>query len=173
VFLLLVINSVTYSTPKDNECVISSACGRMPGRCCRSPAPSTFQPICKQPHLNIDDSHVVILADLDRAGTHRKISEQVVNVTQQFVGPGYTGGISLLLLQPSNYHPHREGQDTVILYCRTLTVLDEGLRAVTCGSMGSGSPAVSLIDSAHISAQMMASQTSIIRHASIGYSCHS
>jgi hypothetical protein len=107
-----------------------------------------FKPICEQPHLNINNSHAVLLAELGRASTHREISEPEVSVTQQFAGPGYTGGISFLLLQPSNHHPYWEGQDTVILDCATLTVLDEGLKSVTCGSMGLGSPAVSLIDSA-------------------------
>ncbi|KAL5040970.1 hypothetical protein BDW71DRAFT_201739 [Aspergillus fruticulosus] len=107
-----------------------------------------FNPICKQPRLSINDNHAVLLVELGRASTHGKISWQEVNVTQQFVGPGYSGGIAFILQQPSNFHPYWEGQGSVILSCRTFTVINEALRAVTCGSMELGSPAVSLFDSA-------------------------
>jgi hypothetical protein len=90
----------------------------------------------------------VQLAELGRVSSHGEISEQEVNVTQQFVGPGYNGGILSVLQQPSNYHPYWKGQDSVILSCETFALMNEALRAVTCGYMGLGSPAVSLVDSA-------------------------
>jgi hypothetical protein len=46
--------------------------------------------------------------------THRIISEHEINVMKQFLGPGYTGGITLILLQPSNHHPYWEGFDSVV-----------------------------------------------------------
>jgi hypothetical protein len=95
-----------------------------------------------------DERHEVLLAELGRASTHRKISEQEVNVKQQLVGPRYSGGIIFVLQQPSNFHPYRAGQGSVILSHGTLAVVNEAPGAVTCGSMGQGSQTVSQVDSA-------------------------
>jgi hypothetical protein len=92
-----------------------------------------FKPIYKQPRLNIDSSHAVQLAELGWASSHREISEQEVNVTQQFIGPGYNGGILSILQQPLNYHLYWKGQDSVILSCKTFALINKAPRAVTCG----------------------------------------
>lgn len=105
-----------------------------------------FRPI--SPRLNIVGRHGQQLAELARVSTHRIISEHEINVMNQFLGPRYTGGITLILLQPSNYHPYREGFDSVVLNCLTFTFMNEGFRAASCGSIGLGSPPLSLVDSA-------------------------
>ncbi|KAB8213652.1 hypothetical protein BDV33DRAFT_184336 [Aspergillus novoparasiticus] len=107
-----------------------------------------FKPIYKQPRLNIDEKHSLYLATLAQTSTHRDITEPEINVTQQFFGPRFIGGITVILIQPSNFHPYWEGFDSVIQNCRTHSFLDEGFRAVTCGSIGLGNGVLSIIDSA-------------------------
>lgn len=107
-----------------------------------------FKPIHKQVQFNVNGNHGRYLTELAKTSAHRIISEHEINVTQQFLGPEFTGGITVVLLQPSNFHPYWEGLDSVIQNCRTFSFLDEDFRAVTCGSIGLDSKLLSVVDSA-------------------------
>ena len=107
-----------------------------------------FKPVHKQIRFDVNGNHGRYLTELAVISTHRTISKHEIEVTQQFLGPECTGGVAVVLLQPSNFHPYWEGQDSVVRNCRTFSFLDEGFRAVTCGSIGLDSQMLSIVDSA-------------------------
>lgn len=59
---------------------------------------------------------------------NHRISDEEVDCTRQLAGPFSRGGLLILLIEPREHHPWQTGIHRVILDCRTLRALEEGVR---------------------------------------------
>jgi hypothetical protein len=73
------------------------------------------------------------------------ITEHELEVTEALAGPFTQGGLLIVLLEPRIYHPWKNGVYSVIQDCRSLRVMDEGLKFVSQGLL-SLTNGVSLLD---------------------------
>jgi hypothetical protein len=107
-----------------------------------------FKPVCKTARLDIGGNHGLCLDEITSVNTQRTIHEPEVRITCRFFNYGWSGGITVILLQPSNFHPYWKGFRSVIEDCPTYCFLDEGFKAVTCGTSRLGDGSLSIVDSA-------------------------
>lgn len=107
-----------------------------------------FKPITKRASRDICGDPGLFLDHLTEVNTRRTIPRAEVHTTRRFFNSGWSGGITVILLQPSNSHPYQKGFSSVIEECPTYRFLNEGFKAVTCGALRLGDGTLSIIDSA-------------------------
>lgn len=106
-----------------------------------------FKPITKRARPDIG-SPGLRLDHLTKVNPQRIISEAEVRITNRLFNAEWSGGITAILLQPANSHPYQKGLSSVIEACPTYCFLNEGFKAVTCGTLWLGDGTLSIIDSA-------------------------
>lgn len=103
-----------------------------------------FKPISKKKNNNDAGIYLKHIQDLGKDILYRDVPNEEISVTQKFIGNGI-GGITVILLQPSNSHPYEQDIETIVEKCPTYTALDECFRAVTCNTLSIHD--VSILDS--------------------------
>lgn len=58
---------------------------------------------------------------------NHRIPDEEIDCTRQLAGPFSRGGLLILLIEPREHHPWQAGIRRVILDCRTLRALEEGV----------------------------------------------
>jgi hypothetical protein len=101
-----------------------------------------------KPDSNVGNEYKAAFLEIVRfVNRYRKstITEHELEVTEALAGPFTQEGMLIVLLEPRIYHPWEKGVYFVIQDCRSLRVMDEGLKFVSQGSL-SLTNGVSLLD---------------------------
>jgi hypothetical protein len=98
--------------------------------------------------VNVENEYKAAFQEIVRfVNRYRKhtITEHELEVTEALARPFTQGGLLIVLLEPRIYHTWEKGVYFVIQDCRSLCVMDEGLKFISQGSL-SLTNGVSLLD---------------------------
>jgi hypothetical protein len=91
-----------------------------------------FRPV---PHSGKGSSGGFHVHPIEAFGHKLQLDEDEISVTAQLAGPFSTGGIAVVLQQPRDNHPFKDGIHAVIDDCDTFMALKESFAAASCDSL--------------------------------------